>query len=293
MSMHVAKDGLVAFQNHFKPINMLRDRIAIVVLLFPVVAWVFAEGGWLFTSAISFVLLLAAYEFGQLFRAYSFRPSMPLITLGTLFLTFARFLGAFEASLSVLTLLILVAMIWHAVDFECGAPRSGTDFTITIAGVVYLGWIGSYLVSLRELPDGKWWVLIALPTVWLADSAAYFVGKWIGKHRLAPRLSPNKSWEGYLAGILAGALSGYLLALLWRVGAGTSSTIDPGRGLLIGAVLATIAPFGDLGVSMIKREFNAKDTGGLIPGHGGALDRLDTWIWAGVLGFYIVQWFIN
>jgi phosphatidate cytidylyltransferase len=271
---------------------MLRDRVAIVILLFPFVAWIFAEGGWLFTAAISIILMLAAYEFGQLFKIHLLRPSLPILLLGTLFLSFARFLGGFEASVSVLTLLTLLAMIWHSLDYEHGAQRSGTDFAITLTGVVYLGWIGSYLISLRALADGKWWILIALPTVWLADSAAYFIGKWIGRHRLAPRLSPNKSWEGYLAGILAGALSGYLLALLWRIGAGSNSTVEPGRGLLVGTVLAIIAPFGDLGVSMIKRELNVKDTGGLIPGHGGALDRLDTWIWAGVLGFYIIQWWI-
>ncbi len=290
MSMHVGRGVSVAFLSQSKPISMLRERTAIVILLFPLLAWVIADGGWLFMTAIAVVLALAAKEFGQLFHVYNLRPSTPLLMIGTLLLSIARFLGGFDLSIPVLTILCLLAMTWHLVDYELGAPRSGTDFTITVTGIVYLGWIGSFLISIRSIPDGKWWFLIALPSVWLADTAAYFIGSWIGNHKLSPRLSPKKSWEGYLAGIFAGALSGILFALLWRIGAGTNSMVTPLRGLLVGGILATLAPLGDLGVSMFKREIQVKDTGNLLPGHGGALDRLDTWIWAGVLGFYVVSW---
>jgi phosphatidate cytidylyltransferase len=269
---------------------MLRERTAIIILLLPILAWMIAEDGWFFTAAIAIILALAAKEFGHLFQAYQLRPSIILLMIGTLSLSVARFSGDFELSALVLTILCLLAMTWHLVDYELGAPRSGTDFAITITGIVYLGWIGSYLISIRSVPDGRWWFLIALPSVWLADTAAYFIGGWIGKHRLSPRLSPKKSWEGYLAGILAGAFSGTLFALLWRIGAGETSLVTPLRGLILGAVLATLAPLGDLGISMFKREIQVKDTGNLLPGHGGVLDRLDTWIWAGVLGFYIVSW---
>jgi phosphatidate cytidylyltransferase len=291
MNMPAGRDASVVFQSITKPINMLRERTAIVILLFPVLVWMIADGGWFFTVAVAIVLALAAKEFGQLFRGYQLRPSIPLLMVGTLGLSIARFLGGLELSVTVLTLVCLLAMIWHLVDYELGAPRSGSDFTVTITGILYLGWIGSYLISIRTIPDGEWWFLIALPSVWLADTAAYFVGGWIGKHRLSPRLSPKKSWEGYLAGILIGALSGMSFALLWRIGAGTASSITPLRGLTIGGVLGTLTPLGDLGVSMIKREIHVKDTGTLLPGHGGALDRLDTWIWAGVLGFYFISWF--
>jgi phosphatidate cytidylyltransferase len=83
------------------------------------------------------------------------------------------------------------------------------------------------------------------------------------------------------------------LALLWRVGAGPQSPLSAGRGVLLGAVVGALATLGDLGVSMIKREMAVKDTGSIIPGHGGALDRLDSWIWAGVLGFYVVGLFFH
>jgi phosphatidate cytidylyltransferase len=270
---------------------MLRERLAVTLLLLPLALWVIADGSWLYLAAIGLVLALAAAEFALLFRRHGFRPSTWLIVGGAILLTLSRFLFGFDQAPALLTALFLVAMTWHLVDFERGAPHSATDFAITLAGILYLGWIGAYLISLRRMPDGEWWLLLALPSVWLADSAAYFVGRAIGKRRLSPRLSPKKTWEGYLAGVAGGALAGLLFAALWRTGAGAGSGMTPANGLMLGLVVGALAPLGDLGESMIKREIGVKDSGTLLPGHGGALDRLDSWLWAGVLGFYLAQWF--
>jgi phosphatidate cytidylyltransferase len=269
---------------------MLKERVGVTVLLLPLALWVISDGSWLYLAAVGLVLALAAAEFALLFRRHGFRPSLVLVVGGAAVLTFSRFVSGFEQSPGLLTGLVLAAMTWHLVDFERGAPRSGTDFAITVAGILYLGWVGAYLISLRRLPDGEWWLLLALPSVWLADSAAYFVGRAMGKHRLSPRLSPKKTWEGYLAGVGGGALAGALFGALWQIGAGTMSGVSPGNGLLLGLVIGAIAPLGDLGESMIKREIGVKDSGTLLPGHGGALDRLDSWLWAGVLGFYLATW---
>jgi phosphatidate cytidylyltransferase len=181
-------------------------------------------------------------------------------------------------------------MTWHLIDYERGAHRSATDYAVSLAGIVYLGWIGGYLVLLRGLPDGEWWVLVALPTVWIADSAAYLIGTWKGRRPLTPRLSPKKTWEGYLAGAVTGAAVGAGLAALWRIGAGPGTRLTPLSGLVVGGLIAVVSPLGDLGISMIKREMKVKDTGTLFAAHGGALDRVDSWLWAGVLGYYAVGW---
>ncbi len=269
---------------------MLRDRIVVALLLLPLVLWVIADGGWLYLLAVGTALGLAAAEYGLMFRRLGLRPALPLIVAGVVGLTAARFLWGFGHMPLLLAGLSLASMTWHLVDYERGAARSGTDFAVTLAGTIYLGWIGAYLVSLRGLPEGEWWILVALPSVWLADSAAYFVGREFGRHKLTPRLSPKKTWEGYLAGVAAGAAAGGGLSLLWRIGAGPASAVTAAHGLMMGTVIGAVSPLGDVGISMIKREIQVKDSGNLLPGHGGALDRLDSWLWAGVLGFYLAVW---
>lgn len=269
---------------------MLRQRLIPIVIFLPVIVGLILIGGWLYAAGVALVLLLAAYEFWQIYQREGMRPSRPLLLIGVVGLAIARQAFGFAHSPLILTLLLLVAMFWHLVDYERGAFRSGTDFALTVAGLVYLGWLGGYLVSLRALPEGKWWVLLALFSVWLADVGAYLIGSAIGRRQLVPRLSPKKTWEGYLGGIATGTLGGWAVATLWGRLAGAQSTVHPLFGLLLGLGLSLLAPLGDLGISMIKRELEIKDTGRLFPGHGGAFDRIDTWVWAGALAYYMVLW---
>jgi phosphatidate cytidylyltransferase len=183
----------------------------------------------------------------------------------------------------------MLAIVWHLIDYERGAPRSGTDFVVTLGGTLYVGWLASYLIALRGIPDGEWWVLLALPTTWVSDSAAYFVGRAYGRHPMAPRLSPKKTWEGYLAGIVGGVLAGGGFGLGWGSLAGPGSLVNEIHGAAVGVAIGLLSTLGDLGVSMIKREVGVKDTGSLIPGHGGALDRIDSLLWSGVLAFYLAS----
>jgi len=143
------------------------------------------------------------------------------------------------------------------------------------------------LISLRSLPDGKWWFLVVMPSVWIADSGAFFIGRRFGKHTMAPRLSPKKTWEGYFGGIFCGTAGVILLSLVWSI---AFPAITAGKAAVIGLVMSVVTPLGDLGVSMLKRQFHLKDTGKLLPGHGGALDRIDSWVWGAILGYYLVLW---
>jgi phosphatidate cytidylyltransferase len=245
-------------------------------------------GGHFYAILIMGFLGVAAWEFGRMFRQVDFIASEPVLLGGVLLVAVARHYFP-EFGAGVFSLLILAAMTWHLIDYERGRDRAASDFCVTVGGIVYLGWIGAYLIDLRYLPDGLWWIVLVLPAIWLADTAAYFFGSRFGKHRLSPRLSPKKSWEGYIAGIIFATVGTPALAILWHRFGGPDLTWSQGAGL--GALLSILTLLGDLGESMFKRQAGLKDSSNIIPGHGGIFDRIDSWLWGGVIGYYFIIWF--
>lgn len=269
---------------------MLVKRLWVTIILLPVGMAAILAGGWYLTALVAFFMCMAAWEYASMFHTGGLQPATVLVMAGTLLLLIGRNLTGFSSAAWMISLIILVAMTYHLVAYERGRDQAGTDFAVTLAGIFYIGWFGAYFISLRNLPEGKWWILVVLPAVWLADTGAYFIGKRFGRHLLSPRLSPKKTWEGYFGGIVVGVLLTALFAAIWRVGAGPTSAITAGRGALIGLVMGIFPTLGDLGESMIKRQMGMKDSGNLLPGHGGAFDRIDSWLWAGVLGYYMIMW---
>jgi phosphatidate cytidylyltransferase len=272
---------------------MLVNRILVSIVLVPVGLALIALGGVPYTLFIILVIALAAREYLQLFHIGGYQPAGVLVVAGAALLVADRYLAGFEHSHWLLSGLILLCMVYHLVAFERGRDQAATDFGISLAGILYLGWIGAYFISLRDIPEGKWWVLLVLPTVWLADTGAYFVGRMYGRHKLSPRLSPKKTWEGLLGGVVAAIPAGYLLAGVWGLGAGAGTAITPWRGALLGLFLGLLTPLGDLGESMIKRQVGAKDSSNLLGGHGGVLDRIDSWLWGVVIGYYMITIFFS
>ena len=246
-------------------------------------------GGIYFFALISLLLLIATWEFGRLFKISGFHPSQPLLLGGVAVLLVARVYFP-DLAAGALVFCVLAAMAWHLLDYEKGREQAGTDFALTTTGIVYLGWIGAYLVDLRNLPDGMWWLLLALPAVWLADSAAYFIGRAYGRHPLSPHLSPKKTWEGYWAGVVAGTLGTVGLAALWHSLGGPA--VPWWKAAVMGATLSVLTTLGDLGESMLKRQAGVKDSSNIMPGHGGMLDRMDSWLWGASLGYFLIVWFL-
>jgi phosphatidate cytidylyltransferase len=266
---------------------MLPDRLAISIVMIPAAAWIVATGGPAFLLMLVAMFAIAAREYVHMFRA-SQRPAEGLILVAVPLLVAARAYPGLNPGGGLITALIVAALGWHLIDFERGAPASATDFVITLGGIVYLGWLGGFFFDLRHMPDGLWWTMTTLSGIWLSDTGAYAVGRALGKHKLAPRLSPKKTWEGFAGGVLLGALGAGLLALFWQIGAGPGSLISWQTGLLLGAVVGVVGPIGDLGISMLKRQTGVKDAGALIVGHGGALDRIDSWLVAIPVCFYVI-----
>jgi len=245
-------------------------------------------GGLFYLALLTLFLGVAAWEYGRIFHTAGNNASIPLLVGGVVLLVTLR--GSCpELAPAALTLLILAAMTWHLLDYEKGRDLAANDFAITTAGIVYLGWIGSYLIDVRNLPDGLFWLALVFPAVWLADSAAYFIGRRFGKHLLSPRLSPKKTWEGYWGGVIFGTIGTVGLAVLWHSLGGPAGFWW--HGAVLGAVLSILTPLGDLGESMFKRQAGVKDSSNILPGHGGLLDRVDSWLWAGALGYLLIVWF--
>lgn len=270
---------------------MLRTRLLTAVILIPIVVYLIYLGALPFLALVASLLTLAEIEFCHLMARDGFRPAIVFgVGLVWLFLLDAQFprLGLLQPGLALILLGSLAWQLFH----RRGSPVA--DWALTVTGGLYLGLCGACLIRLRGLqPDGLWWTLTVVPAILLADTGAYFVGRAWGRHKLTPTLSPSKTWEGYVAGVATGGLMTPLLASLWRTGAGAESAISGVHGLILGLLIATFAPLGDLAVSMIKRQVGVKDSGSVIPGHGGALDRMDSVLWAVVIGYYYVLWFTS
>jgi phosphatidate cytidylyltransferase len=267
---------------------MLPDRLIIALLLLPIGLGLIAYGGVPLLLIISALVALAALEYADLFAHTGLAPSRWLVAGGALTLIVARHLFGFDHIGLILTLILLAAVAYYLRAYERGSARAATDFAVTLAGIVYLGWFGAYFMSLRALPNGEWWLLVALTGVWFGDAAAFSIGRRFGRHPMSPRLSPRKTWEGYAASIVGGGLGSGLLSLLWQIAAPPGSGVGLLSGLIIGALLGALGTLGDLAISMLKREVGVKDSGTLLPGHGGALDRIDSWIVGAGIGYYLV-----
>ncbi len=264
---------------------MLRQRLLVAIVLLPLFILLIAAGGLAYDVLIIAALGVAAWEYWRLFKLGGYTPSPVVLIGGVLALAIARAATGFEWTPQLITAVVLLAMAVEVLDCRGQVEKAATNFTITVAGVFYLGWLGAYLISVRSLPDGQWWTLLVLPAIMFANSAAFSFGRRFGHTPLAPRISPKKTWEGYLSGVAFSALFTALLGMLWGLRA---PVITPGRGLLLGVTLAVVSPLGDLGESMIKRQFGVKDSSRILPGHGGIMDRIDTWIWAAAIGFYLI-----
>lgn len=262
---------------------MLKKRVLSAAILLPIVVAAVLLGGWPFTILILVAVLAASVEYTQLLQRCGYRLPWPLVAAGIV-LWLADAIWHLEPWLApALALLALGGGTWQL--FRRGEAPTAT-WALTLAGGLYLGLGGAYLIRLRALPDGLWWTLTALPVVWVADSGAYAIGRRWGRHKMAPTISPGKSWEGYAAEVVSGLLAGLCFGWLWPLVAGQPQlTLTPWRGLVLGGLLAVLTPLGDLFESMIKREAGVKDSSNLIPGHGGVFDRIDSLLWTGILAW--------
>ena len=243
--------------------------------------------GCLFWSRFTLLILLVILSLiagGELFRLARARGARPVPLVGL-----AGIAGAYvvayrdgptapETYPAVVAAAVLATAAWVLARRD----RDGALMSIasTVFIVVYVGLMGSYMLAMRGSHNGFRIVLTFGLMVVLNDAGSWALGRAIGKRSLAPQISPSKTWEGALGGSLATAIVGAL------AGIGLDPPMTLGRGLVLAALVVISAPLGDLFESMLKRDFGVKDAGGVLPQHGGALDRLDSLLFTAPLFFY-------
>jgi phosphatidate cytidylyltransferase len=257
------------------------SRIAVAAIGIPVVLGVAWEGGWWLLTLVALAGVIALHEFYALMR-----PLRPVLLAGYAGLLLIL-LGASQGGLEWMTAGFLATLPFAFV--LKGFADTRTPVTASVATTMLgAGWVGfglAHLLLLRDIAaNGRLAVFTVLIAVWAGDTAALVAGRMIGRRRLAPTISPGKTWEGLVFGSAATIFATWIC--LYRTG-----FVDGGRSILLGAVIAAVAPLGDLFESALKREMNVKDTGHLLGGHGGMLDRIDSLLFASVAAFYVIAGF--
>jgi len=256
---------------------VLRQRVLTASLLIPlVIAAIFALPAQWFPILLASILLIGSWEYRRL-AGLSGQLSGYLLVLVQTVILVALFSYRSQWDSSILTLMCISCAAWLLMFMRLPLyrPDSRPDDTyraVSFATAIVSITTGWFAVSwLRLQPEGSWLILLLLLIVWAADTGAYFVGKTFGKKKLAPHISPGKT----LAGLSGGLITAPLLALLAH-NLMPLASIRPTRLILLGLVTALVSVGGDLLISLHKRTSGFKDSGNLLPGHGGILDRLDS-----------------
>jgi phosphatidate cytidylyltransferase len=184
----------------------------------------------------------------------------------------------------VVALVFVTSMLWymmHVVD-----ARPVVNAALTVLGFVWVGVFGSYASLLLRVHHGKNLFLLAVLVTVAADVLAYAAGSSFGTHPLAPNISPHKTWEGTIVGGIGAVFVSVLLAKLFL-----HNTWSIKHALVLGIVVAIVGPIGDLCESMVKRDLDLKDSGTVLPGHGGLLDRFDAVLFVLPATYYLAQYF--
>ncbi|UMZ73400.1 phosphatidate cytidylyltransferase [Natranaerofaba carboxydovora] len=258
----------------------MKKRIISAIITIPLLLLVFYLGGiWLFLL----ILLISIGGFnelegiiGNLGNGESSKPNKFIGYMGIFLIYLAFFYQSFNLFILAITVVLLISVAFKLAYF----PRSKfLVFSTTLFSIFYITWTFGFLISIRNLPNGFYFVLFLLFVIWATDTGAYFTGISLGKNKLAPEVSPKKSIEGSIGGLIIAVI----VSLIIGMSVGLSFVLS----LLVGIIVSILSQLGDLMQSTLKRTANIKDSGNVIPGHGGLLDRFDSFLLAPSV-FYVI-----
>ncbi len=258
---------------------MLYLRVLSAIVGIPIVLAAVHFGGIWYALLLLVVVNLGIFEYCRIVNSKTY--SLPVIFgfLGvTLFLVIIYFQ---QVALIYPLLIIIFAVLYMHALFHMDR-FSISEAAILLWGILYLGGLGGFMLMLRMLPDGAFYTYLLLFSVWLHDTLAYFIGTKWGVRKFAPLISPNKSVEGSMAGMLGLTAIMFSTSILFP----TFLPLPPMQALFLGLGIAVFAQLGDLLESALKRQLDVKDSGALIPGHGGILDRFDSLLFTAPFVYY-------
>ena len=269
---------------------MLKYRVitgAVGVPLVILAIWFGDPWPW-FTLLIAAAALAGTYEF---YKMANFDRREPFLYLGLLW-ALALVLNPHYISLDVLPIVITATTLISLIYLLCRPSKEGAfrNWAWTIVGALYVGWMLSHWLSLRGLEDGRNWVYLAILTTFANDTSAYFIGRARGKHKLAPAISEGKTREGAIGGLICAILGAVVIATVLNLI--SPFTFKYWQIILLGFLVGLFAQLGDLVESLLKRNMGVKESGNLLPGHGGILDRFDSLIFVGAVVYYYVIWVV-
>ena len=263
-------------------VRNLAARVGVAVVAIPVVLYAVTTGGWALATFAGVLTAVGAWEWAELAGLRRMKALYVLAILGPILLLFAQVSAGpimWTAGLAALTPLALLAALTGPWKEQGGIRAVGA----TVSGVFYVGLfalmipVGSGAGAVPS-QDGGALLASALVMVWLCDTLAYFGGSTFGRHKLAPSISPNKSWEGAISGLFGAALGGWIGFHVF-----SPAAMALGEFLALGVLVGIFGQLGDLAESMIKRDAEVKDSSSILPGHGGVLDRFDSFLFAVVI----------
>ncbi len=253
----------------------LGTRSLIAAIFIPLIFLATLKGGLIFVALVATIIIFSIFEFFDLLAR---KVTNPQVVLGTTFAAGVCAAYYFAGPESLWWLLSASMIVFLCVELFRNQVAPSLNVAATVCGLCYLPLLLGQLILIRELPlaagvpyaeGGRWLILIFL-CIWLCDTAAYLLGSAIGRHKLFERISPNKTWEGAIAGVLTALLTAWACRELFV------TSLSLRDALVLGAICGVFGQISDLVESQFKRDVQVKDASGLIPGHGGMLDRFDS-----------------